>query len=339
MTAFEQFITTIKTEWKGLKRIYLKGTRPFKCDKTTRENAETLLHQLQQAAKRADPFPSMPAKWDDQKGWEHYYSSVKTQNRVEELKSMSDMSMLEPQRLASTIHDLREQKVQTIWFPGCGVSALPKIFSHFGFVVHATDISCTAIHFQQSDDNDIDDVIKPIEEHFHPLTSYSDWRRSGGVLECMVHDFCEPYHQDYFDFIFNIKSFQGFSRTTKEKIARTHFDALKLGRHAWFFTMNVQGERRDELEGCLVEAGFFIPLFEVNAWYRKELQKIGVPHLFILGRPMIPGSVSGWTRWRGERAIRRIMKEYEMKAQTVWEEEQHIDLSKQKTASVIYSAG
>ena len=52
--------------------------------------------------------------------------------------------------------------------------------------------------------------------------------------------------------------------------------------------MNGQGKHRDVIEDTLVNARFYVPLYAHNKWYRKALAETGIPHMFVLGNPIIP---------------------------------------------------
>src|SRR5205085_314263 len=109
-----------------------------------------------------------------------------------------------------------------------------------------------------------------------------------------------------------------------DQVAASHFTALRPGGDAIFDTINVQGERRDELEGALVAAGFYVPLFDFNRRLRRELAETGIPHVFILGRPMIvrTGPYLDDAKRAGDTAIlRRIAAEYDARLEAEYEEE------------------
>lgn len=109
--------------------------------------------------------------------------------------------------------------------------------------------------------------------------------------------------------------------------------------------MNVQGERRDKLEEALEGGGFIVPLAALNRWYRCTLRETGIPHMFILGQPMIPrtgeyaacGPSSPWDRDMAR--LREISAEYRSRLQREQEAEQGRILADAKVAQVIYSTG
>ena len=119
---------------------------------------------------------------------------------------------------------------------------------------------------------------------------------------------------------------------------------MKPNRQAIFDTINVQGERREIFEECLVTAGFLIPFYELNCRYRKELNETGLPYVFVLGNPIIP--------WHGEYAdndekrerdmdiLRKITHEFREKQQAgLASETEKLNQPGAKAATVIYSTG
>lgn len=92
-----------------------------------------------------------------------------------------------------------------------------------------------------------------------------------------------------------------------------------------------------------VEAGFVLPLYELDRWYRQRLRETNIPHVFILGRPMVPMSdeyTNDKARWEKDRAsLREIAVEYEGKAQSEQERAQEQHTETDRTAVVIYSTG
>src|SRR5437899_1840426 len=122
--------------------------------------------------------PQMPADWDDHTGWDRYYSCIFQTGDDQDLATNPGSFAYD--RLPGLVNELRERGCSDIWFAGCGLSPLPRLFSDFGFVVHATDVSPTAINFQR---------------HNHALVSEL-WKRVGtiqntahGTLQCAIHDF------------------------------------------------------------------------------------------------------------------------------------------------------
>ena len=107
--------------------------------------------------------------------------------------------------------------------------------------------------------------------------------------------------------------------------------------------MNVQGELRDHLEQSLEDAGFVVPLLELNCWYRQSLRETGIPHLFMLDLPMIPRAgeyADGGPKWYADMArLREITAEYRARLEAEQEAEQARIGPNGKIAVVIYSTG
>jgi hypothetical protein len=117
-----------------------------------------------------------------------------------------------------------------------------------------------------------------------------------------------------------------------------HAAALREGRCAYFDTMNVQGERRDNLEQALAAGGFEVPHLELNRWYRRQLRETGIPHVFILGQPVIPCTgeytYEDAKRERDTALLREITDEYRRRAA-----EAPPIAPEARVALVIYSTG
>lgn len=274
-----------------------------------------------------------PQDWNDHIGWERYYAFLhESGGYLEECQWTGSISM---DRVGEFVEGLRQRQMDTIWIPGCGISLLPRLLQKSGLKVFATDVSITAIEFQRYNDSSLDEI----------LSSINIRTDANGSLVSEVHDFREPYLENHFDFILNVKAFQGFDPDTKKQVAKTHFESLKPSRSAMFDTINVQGGLRDELEECLVEAGFLIAFYELDRWYRRELAQTGIPYVFILGRPMIPfgGPYEDdeLQREKDTGVLREIEKEYQTRRKTMFEEEQKRlnESMDARYASIIYSTG
>ena len=107
--------------------------------------------------------------------------------------------------------------------------------------------------------------------------------------------------------------------------------------------MNVQGERRDDLEQALEDGGFVVPFCKLNRWYRQALHATKLPHLFVLGRPMIPRTgeyAEDQAKWERDMArLREIDAEYQSRLRTEQDAEQARCGPDAKLAMVIYSTG
>ena len=159
------------------------------------------------------------------------------------------------------------------------------------------------------------------------------------MLTALVHDF----RRDAFAITINVKAIQGFPVEDMRRIARVHARAMRPGRQADFDTMNVQGERRDDLERALEDGGFVVPFAALDLWYGQALRETGIPHLFVLGRPMIPRTgkyADDQAKWDRDMArLREIDGEYRTRFQAGQEAEQARMGPEAKVATVIYSTG
>jgi hypothetical protein len=178
---------------------------------------------------------------------------------------------------------------------------------------------------------------------FPHLTAKLGAADPAGSFVVELHDFRTEFRRETFDLIINVKAIQAFPVSDVGRIAAVHAAALRKGRYAYFDTMNVQGESRDRLEQALEDGGFKVPLFTLNRWYRRALQETGIPHMFVLGQPMIPRTgeyADGGPKWDGDMTrLRKISAEYKSRLQTEQEAEQTRIGPDAKVAQVIYSTG
>lgn len=232
---------------------------------------------------------------------------------------------------------MHRRKLNTIWFPGCGFSPLPRAFASFGFVVYATDIAPSAIAYQNNNESIVRQLIVDV-------TVQDDYEKNGCLIT-QIHDFRSPFGDLNVDAIFNIKSIQGLSPSSMQSAIGSHFAALRPGGIAFFDTMNVQGERRLLLEDALADAGFYVPLYKLNQWYRKALADTGIPHVFILGTPVIPQTDDYPNKHdspeynRDRDILRAITADYRSRIDTEYNKEQQSINERTKRAHVIYSTG
>lgn len=280
----------------------------------------------------------MPNDWDDHAGWEAYFAALPSDGFWYKSATTSPGSF-SFDRLGSLIDDFLSRDWTTLWFPGCGFSPLPRAFASFGFTVHVTDIAPSAIEYQNNNESIVEPLIAGVTvENSHDKT---------GCLTSQIHDFRTSFGDHKVDAIFNIKSFQALPQSSMASAGRSHFAALRPGGVAFFDTMNVQGERRDELEDTLADAGFYVPIHALNKWYRKALADTGIPHMFVLGAPMIPQRDDyPYPHERGspeyERDIgilRDLTAKYKSRMEAEYEREQESVDETTKHAQVIYSTG
>lgn len=273
----------------------------------------------------------MPADWTDVAGWEMYYWGCLSNGGSWNGDHLGSIRLEDLPKIAE---GLKAEGWTSVWTPGCGLSPLGRLLAHVGLKVVATDVSRTAIDFQRSAN---------AAKQFAHLTAKLGKADSAGEFTAEAHDFRDEFRREAFDLIFNVKAIQGFKPPDMVRIARSHAVALRPGRKAYFDTMNVQGERRDQLEQALEDGGFIVPLMALDRWYRQALQATGIPHGFILGRPMIPHTgeyLDDRPKWERDMArLREIGAEYERRLPEEDEAEARRIGPDARLALVIYSTG
>jgi SAM-dependent methyltransferase len=268
----------------------------------------------------------MPDDWNDAAGWDaHHRSRLACPKRD---AWDDETGSIRAEHLPEFVEGLNGSGWRSVWVPGCGLSPLGRFLAHLGLDVVATDVSPAAVEFQQN-----------AAERFGHLTAKFGDPDPAGSFSAVVHDFRRLFRPETFDLIVNVKALQAFPPGDMIAIARVHAQALRAGRYAYFDTMNVQGERRDELEQALEDGGFVVPFLAVNRWYRQALRQTSIPHMFVLGTPMIPRTgeyADGGPRWDADMArLREIVTEYRSRM----EAEQTQVGPQSKVAQVIYSTG
>ena len=142
-------------------------------------------------------------------------------------------------------------------------------WQELGLEVVATDVSSVAVWFQTEQ---LSLTVEPTAPLSEPEPT--------GSLAFEMHDFRTPFRREAFDIILNVKAFQGFPIADLAVVAGVHADALRLGRQAFFFTQNVQGELRDQLEQGLSDGGFTVPFMALAFAYRRALRETENPACF-----------------------------------------------------------
>ena len=193
------------------------------------------------------------------------------------------------------------------------------MFAMCGMKVRVTDVSATAVAFQQSQavregaarllatreatlsGAEVKALQakggwKAVSERFKELGQASVAEElmaklmegAEGEVAAERHDFLEPYATNAFEIIVNAKALQGFRTENQRLVARTHYQALKPKGTAIFQVQNVQDKLADDVENALEEAGFLVPGVEANRWRRRMLRETGIPYAIVLGRAVIP---------------------------------------------------
>ncbi len=221
--------------------------------------------------------PQIPEDWTNRDSWNLFYEELLGLSVY--VRAFWYFNLGTPtshvNSLSSFVQQILAEGVRSVWIPGCGVNPLGYFLAKHGLDVVATDVSPAAVEYQLS---------RPRE--FEYIAAQYGLTDLLGTFTVEVHDFYDNFQDESFDLIINVKAIQGFPTADIERIARVHARALRPGRYAFFDTMNVQGERRDNLERVLANAGFFIPHAALNRWYRSELRSTGIPHSLRGNRPM-----------------------------------------------------
>ena len=280
--------------------------------------------------KQIEYMIQVPDEWDNVASWDEYFTK-----RIKSESCPHDgLDIFAHNNLEDIAKNIRDNGVSTIWIPGCGLSQLPTVLAALGFRVFATDFSSVVVDYQLSGEIDISHIpIKLDKKNF----------------VCELHDHRKAYRENEIDLILNIKAFQGFNQNDLKLVAQSHFKTLR-GREAIFSTLNCQGEIRDQIEEALVNAGFFIPFYELEKEYRKSLNATGIPYAFVLGRPVIPqvdihgNPVERWydEDWRSssKALLREITVQFEQhKTEVLDEENRKFESDNTKYANIIYNTG
>lgn len=158
-----------------------------------------------------------------------------------------------------------------VWTPGCGLAPLGRLLAHFGMGVVASDVSPTAVAFQNSDPGRIDSYVEQYD--LGPADP-------AGSFRAVVHDFRTPFADGPFDLIQNLNAFQGFSPPDLSRVAEVHARALKPGGVAIFDGI-AQNEQQDAVERAVETAGLYLPMPGYKRRLREVLAAAGIPHAYV----------------------------------------------------------
>ena len=154
----------------------------------------------------------------------------------------------------------KDYEFEKIWFPGCGLSSIPIVFSKLGFKVWATDISETALKKQKEFANL--PFIKQQEKFaaYLKIDEFKKMLKDDEAIYFKNHNFFYPFLENEIDCILNIRAFHGFSLANMQKTANVHYRALKKQGHA-VFEIHLPGGPENELEKVIINvlqnAGFY----------------------------------------------------------------------------------
>jgi SAM-dependent methyltransferase len=215
----------------------------------------------------------MPADWNDHAGWEAWYRHWASAD------ALGIRRRFYPFRIGSvTVDSLsgfvarwRAAGWSLVWTPGCGMDPLGRLLAYFGMSVTATDISPTAVDFQNSDLGRIDPYA--LQYDLGPEVRE-------GKFRAVVHDMRTTFGDAVFHLIQNLNAFQSFPAADLTQIAAVHAKALKFGGVAVFDGVD-QGERQEAVERALEEAGLFLPFLQYNRRVREAVSAAGIPYMYV----------------------------------------------------------
>jgi hypothetical protein len=269
---------------------------------------------------------AMPSDWNDHRAWEQYYTF-----QLSQPERSQGCNGLHADNLRPLVEDLRTKGGRSAWVPGAGLSPIAFLLAHMGLEVLATDISESAVEFQRGAMNEF--------PHLEEKLGVSDPR---GSLSAELHDMRSEFRREAFDLIINVKAISGFRAEDMQRVATVHASALRQGRWAFFDTLNVQGEGRDDLELALESGGFVVPFSAWHRSYRQALRETEIPHIFILGHPMIPakGKYADELKRKADTAkLRKIDMEFRNRLEKERAGEQLRWGGGAKIAQIIYGTG
>jgi len=294
---------------------------------------DSYVHRVDAPQTPEQPCESMPDKpwlppadWNDAAGWTRYFSRRYLTGDRELNLGGKDVT-----RFPDLFRDWWERGWWKVWFPGCGISPLPQLFASFGFTVHATDIAQTAVSFQEYRSVDLQGPRRGIMPIDPTLPNYT------GQLVAKVHDMRTSYRDGFFDVVINTDAFAGFPVDDRRHVARSHLAALKSGGRALFDVVARDADLPNDVERILASEGFHVPNLRLNRRARGQLAATGIPHIFLLGRPVIPRlgvHEDDELRKQDTLILREIISRYAPHAKGI---EAPPDNSDAKTAVITYS--
>ena len=205
-----------------------------------------------------------PEDWADKDAWDRFFNAELLAGRTSRY----------PDFIVSRFLNFVHQKGGRVWFPGCGLDPYPRTYADQGCRVLATDFSSVAVKYQQR-----------LADGFLADTASAN---SQGALVVAEHDFVLNPVDEKFDVVINSLAYQGLSPHGMITAARHFYTALRPGGACVIDTINVQGNRRNLIEDCLIAAGFFIPFQKAERWYREQLNATGIQYVMVLDHPRIP---------------------------------------------------
>jgi hypothetical protein len=275
-------------------------------------------------------LPQIPKDWSDVPAWEAYYREYCAEERWKNWLSLEDLDW-------SFVSQLAEREARSVWFPGCGASLAPRLYAALGFEVCVSDVSQTALDFQRwtmTETLSSLGVSRIIEEATGETLDEDPCE-----FEAILHEMSQPMHKR-FDAVINHLSYHGFGLDALPRIARVHEQALKERGIAIFVMGSISRSKRESLEAPLADAGFYIPYFASEAWFRERLKESQLPHRFISNKVSLrideePFRSDKAARESAQQQLTKLEDEYNQKMR---QEDKEIEqkLSSMKSAFLVY---
>lgn len=212
---------------------------------------------------RQEQLPFRPADGSDRPAWDRYYRHVISQDPAD-AQEKTDAGSLGVARLAALAEDLKAQDWTRVWVPGCGLSPMASVLAEAGLDVLATDISATAIIFQQQ---------RAESEGIAARFFVRDPRTA-------------PPAKD-FDLLLVRDLPTLFEGQGLQAVCEALHDALLPERTAVFDIGPADTRKRRHLEAALHDAGFHVPLYQLRQEYLGALVDSGLPHTLVMDRPTL----------------------------------------------------
>lgn len=276
----------------------------------------------------------IPKDWNNHNDWNKYFEA----NPID-FEDLPDYKLKDSLRYFSAVENKK------VWISGCGLELSPWLFSNLNCEVLATDASRVAIDFQISLLNEspfkkLDNLNSILEELEIPA------QQKFKAPKIRVEDFRTTSPNEEFEVILNTKALQGLTSKDIEKAAKIFYDSTVEGGFFLAATMNVQGNKRTEIENSFLAAGYFLPNIKAEQWYRNKLEETGILYAMVLGNPMVPSwgqyeNKGGKEQEEKDKAIlKSFREEYVERLKKNYEEDKgNFKPEIDKLAYIIYNTG
>jgi hypothetical protein len=168
-------------------------------------------------------LPSPPKDWNDKDAWDRYFTA----------KLLAGDTPSDPDFIILRFLSLAHERGGRIWFPGCGLDPYPHAYAQQGCKVLGTDFSSVAVRFQQR-----------LAAAFLKENASAKVQGTFAIAE---QDFTQATPDGDFDVVINCRAFQGLSAGAMSAAAGHFYAALRPGGACVIDTMNLQGQRRNQI--------------------------------------------------------------------------------------------